>query len=105
MDRAALEAEWLDLTRRRLPGVAGERGWPIRFDHCFQRVLLDHACQGVWYDRIEGRPAYKKADDSILSAAVEAGRAVLSGEVDLPVLNRQSLDWRGKAGPKRKRPG
>ena len=99
MDRPALEAEWLDLTRRALPAVAGERGWPIRFDHCFMRVLLDHAHGGVWMDHVAKRPAYKHVDDAALARAVAAGRAVLSGEADLAALNRQSLDWRGKAGP------
>ena len=97
MDRSDLEAEWLDLTRRRLPAVATERGWPIRFDHCFQRVLLDHAFGGVWYDHVTGRPAYKRADEAALARAVEAGQAVLAGEAELEALNAQSLRFRGKA--------
>ena len=100
MDRSALEAEWLDLTRVRLPAVAAARGWPIRFDHCFQRVLLDHAFGGVWYDHVTGRPAYKHADEGALRRAVAAGRAVLAGEADLAALNAQSLSFRGKAGPR-----
>ena len=100
MDRSALEAEWLDLTRIHLPAVAGERGWPIRFDHCFQRVLLDHAFGGVWYDHVAKRPAYKHADEDALARAVTAGRAVLAGEADLGALNAQSLRYRGKAGPR-----
>ena len=99
MDRPALEAEWLDLTRRTLPAVAGERGWSIRFDHCFMRVLLDHAHGGVWMDHVTRRPAYKHVSDEALARAVAAGRAVLTGEADLPAMNRQSLDWRGKVGP------
>ena len=43
-DRGALEARWLDLTRRTLPGLSAERRWPVRFDHCFQRILLDAKC-------------------------------------------------------------
>ena len=100
MDRAALEARWLDLTRREMPAVAGARGWPVRFDHCFQRILLDHAVGGVWYDAIPKRPAYRHAPEEVLTKAVAVGEAVMRGEADLAVLNRESLDHRGKRGPK-----
>ena len=96
VSRAQLEATWLRLTREDLPRVAAERGWPIRFDHCFQRVLLDHAFGGVWYDHVEGRPAYAHADEAALARAVEAGEAALAGTADLPAMNRASLRWRGR---------
>lgn len=95
-DRPALEARWLTLTRTDLPSVATARGWPIRADHCFQRVLLDHAAGGVWYDRITGRPAYSHADAALLARAVALGEAVLAGTADLPALNRQSIAWRNR---------
>jgi hypothetical protein len=94
--RAALEAEWLDLTRRVLPALAAERGWPVRADHCFQRILLDHAVGGRWYDHIAGRPAYRCAETDVLARAISLARLVLAGEADLHALNRQSLAWRGK---------
>ena len=97
--RAELEAEWLDLTRRRLPALAAGRGWPVSADHCFQRILLDHATGGVWYDAIPGRPAYRAAPDDVLGRAVALGRRVEAGDEPLAPLNRQSLDWRGKRGP------
>jgi hypothetical protein len=97
MEREALERRWLDLTRRRLPEAAkARRDWPVRFDHCFQRILLDHATGGVWYDAIPKRPAYAHAPVDVLARAVAAGEAVLAGEADLVALNRQSLIWRGK---------
>ena len=95
-DRAELESEWLALTREQLPAAAGKRGWPVRFDHCFARILLDHACGGVWYDHIPERPAYRHAPDATLREAVRAGRAALAGEADLHAMNRRSLEWRGK---------
>ncbi|MEM7643447.1 MAG: GCN5-related N-acetyltransferase [Pseudomonadota bacterium] len=98
MDRADLERRWLDLTNRDLPGAAGP-GWPVRLNHCFQRILLDHATGGVWYDAIPGRPAYAHAPDAVLRDAVALGEAVLAGDADLRALNRQSLTWRGKSGP------
>ncbi|MFQ6551659.1 hypothetical protein AAD018_004840 [Aestuariibius insulae] len=96
MGRAALEAQWLKLTREDLPAAA-KPDWPVRFDHCFQRILLDAACGGVWYDHIAKRPAYAHASDSVLTEAISLGQAVLDGKADLSALNRQSLVWRGKA--------
>ncbi len=96
MDRSALEAEWLVLTRDTLPSLARERGWPVHADHCFQRILLDQAVGGRWYDHVDGRPAYRHLEAGRLAAAVALGRAVVSGKADLPALNRQSLAWRGK---------
>jgi len=93
-DRAALEAEWLRLTRMVLPDLAVERGWPIRADHCFQRVLLDAAVGGVWYDAVAARPAYRHIAVDILQRAVEWGRGVAEDRDDLDALNRRSLAWR-----------
>lgn len=95
-DRPALERRWLTLTRRDLPG-AHRPGWPVRFDHCFQRILLDAATGGVWYDAIPGRPAYRHAPDEVLRRAVALGEAVLAGEADLAALNARSLAARGKS--------
>jgi hypothetical protein len=95
--RLALQAEWLHLTRAELPALAVARGWPVRADHCFQRILLDHAHGGRWYDHITARPAYAHASDAALTSAIAVGRAAIAGEIDLPALNRQSLAWRGHA--------
>lgn len=96
MIRATLEAEWLALTREDMPAVAVSRGWPVRADHCFQRILLDAAFGGRWYDFVAKRPAYRHADAAALERAVALGRAVMAAEVDLAELNRRSLAWRGK---------
>jgi hypothetical protein len=66
----------------------------VSADHCFQRILLDHACGCCWYDVIAGRPAYRAAPDPLLERSVELGEAVLAGKADLHALNRQSLLWR-----------
>lgn len=95
-DRSALEARWLHLTRGALPALAAERCWPVRLDHCFQRILLDAACGGRWLDHVAGRPAYKAIDDARLQQAVGLAEQVATGEADLHALNRQSLAWRGK---------
>ncbi|MEO0635055.1 MAG: GCN5-related N-acetyltransferase [Pseudomonadota bacterium] len=94
--RALLEARWIELTNRDLPGAADARRWPIRLNHCFQRVLLDHACGDVWYRHIEGRPAYRHAPEPILVRALQVGEACLKGEMSLVELNQISLVMRGK---------
>lgn len=96
MERSALEARWLELTKMTLPNLAVKRKWPIRYDHCFQRVMLDAACGGCWYDHISQRPAYRCASDLILESAVYLAESVASEVIDLNKLNLQSLRWRGK---------
>lgn len=96
MDRAALEQDWIKLTRQDVPAAAKTRDWPVHLDHCFQRICLDHACGGCWYDTITDRPAYKAAADDVLRRAVGHARDILTDTADLYEMNRQSLAWRGK---------
>jgi len=51
---------YLHLTKEILPSLArsSRRDWPVREDHCFQRIVLDTICDGVWYEHLD-RPAYK----------------------------------------------
>lgn len=91
-----LEARWLELTRIVLPGLAAERRWPVRNDHCFQRILLDSICGGVWYDHVQKRPAYKHLPVERLGAAVALAETLQAGTADVQALNKQSLVWRGK---------
>ena len=95
--RAALEKRWLVLTRTTLPLLAPARAWPISRDHCFQRVLLDAACGGRWYDHIAERPAYRAATGAQLATAVKLAELLVDERLDLAALNQQSLRWRGKA--------
>ena len=96
-ERSALEARWLQLTKQMLPDLAVKRKWPIRFNHCFQRVMLDAACGGCWYDHIPRRPAYRYASDTILLSAVRFAESAANEALDLNAYNIQSLLWRGKA--------
>jgi len=102
--REALEQRWLRLTRETLPALAAERCWPVDQDHCFQRILLDNAFSGVWYDHVEGRPAYARAPEDALAVAVALGEACVDGTADLAELNRQSLSWRRALNAARSRP-
>lgn len=86
-------ARWLDLTRRVLPGMARAEGWPIRLDHCFMRVCLDHAIGQPWHQRVR-RPAIRHLDDDGLRRAVAVAERVAADPAALPDLNAQSLAWR-----------
>lgn len=94
MDRAAVQARWLTLTRDVLPALATERAWPVSADHCFQRILLDHVCGGCWYDHVAGRPAYRHLDEDRLRRAVATAEAIVAGTADPDQLNRESLAFR-----------
>lgn len=90
-------ARYLELTRERLPARARAEGWPLRFDHCFQRVVLDHAVHGRWYDHVDGRPALAHLSSAQLAAArAVAERIDREGVGLLCELDAQSLRWRGK---------
>jgi hypothetical protein len=90
-----LVERWFALTRITLPDLADARGWPIGFDHCFQRVLLDNACARPWREAIAA-PAYRHAPDEVMEKAIALGEAAAAGQADLPALNRASLRMRGK---------
>ena len=90
-------ATYLHLTREVLPALARTAGrdWPVREDHCFQRIVLDTICGGTWYAHID-RPAYKHLSPDQAKRAVALCQAIAAGRADLRQLNRQSLIWRGK---------
>ena len=90
-------ARYLHLTKDVMPKKArsGGMGWPVVNDHCFQRIVLDAICGGVWYDHIP-RPAYQNMTARQAEAAATLCEDVLAGIADLSELNRQSLRFRGK---------
>jgi hypothetical protein len=95
-------ARYIYLTRTVMPRLAldAKRGWPVRNDHCFQRIVLDTICEGVWYDYI-ARSAYKHLSRTQAAAAVHLCEQIIAGQIDLKALNQKSLDWRGKPRPPR----
>ena len=38
------------LVNHALPTAAKQHNWPIRFNHCFRRVIYDNIVQGKWND-------------------------------------------------------
>ena len=97
-DRAAQLARYRRLVSVELPARARQDGWVLRLDHCFGRVLLDHAVGARWYDVLDRRSAaYRQLDDAQLAGAVQMGEQLLAeGDPLLRRLDGQSLTWRGK---------
>jgi hypothetical protein len=85
-----------------LPARARTGTWVVTADHCFGRILLDHAVGGCWYDVLDrsrsAGPARQQLDDEQLATAVALGRRVeAEGDALLRELNARSLRWRGKS--------
>ena len=89
---------YMHLTKKVVPQLAlsYERHWPVREDHCFQRIVLDTICGGVWYEHL-GRPAYKHLTKDQAQRAVKLCQDIAEGRANLDQLNQQSLAWRGKS--------
>ena len=105
-DRAALVAEYSRLAKVTLPTLAKAEKWPIRFDHCFMRVMLDCAFGTCWYERLDRKKgsAISQIGDADLAAAVAIGRRMeAGGRSEIDELDAQSLRLRGKRPKKARR--
>jgi hypothetical protein len=103
MTRADLLARYRELVLGELPRRARAAHWVVSSDHCFGRIVLDHAVGGRWYDVLDRRrsPAFAQlTDDQLVTAVALAERVLAEGDPLLRELDAQSLVWRGKP-PKR----
>ena len=94
---ADLISRYLTLTKDIMPLAAldPQNKWPVRNDHCFQRIVLDIVCNGIWYEHLS-HPAYKHLNHDQATRAVQLCEDIVSNRVNLHELNEQSLIWRGK---------
>ena len=107
MSREELLARYRALVLEELPRRARAGRWVVSNDHCFGRIVLDHAVQGRWYDVLDRRrsPAFAQLDDDQLGAAVALAEQIAAeGDPLLRELDAQSLAWRGKRVAGRARP-
>ena len=86
------------LTEVELPAVAAQNRWPIRLDHCFKRVCLDHAFSDVWYNHLK-RPAERNLTGEPLARALQCAEDLLAEPALLAERNQSSLRYRGKLRP------
>ena len=99
MTREELLRRYRELVLAELPRRARAEGGVVTADHCFGRIVLDHAVGGRWYDVLDRRrsPAFAQLDDDRLSRAVDlATRMAAEGDPLVRELDAQSLAWRGK---------
>ena len=102
--RDELVAEYDRLAKDALPARAKEQKWPIRFDHCFMRVMLDCAFGRCWYECLDRKrgSAIAQISDADLAAAVAVGRRMeAEGRSAVDELDARSLRLRGKRPKKR----
>lgn len=75
------------------PQLAIQHNWPIRFDHCFRRVIYDNCLGGKWSDIISS-PAIKHLSIQQLQLCVDICELIIDDPPLLIRLNNQSLAWR-----------
>lgn len=88
---------YMVLTKEIMPQMARDPAvkWPVRNDHCFQRIVLDNVCGGPWIEHLP-RPAYKSLSHDQAVRAVQLCEDIVANRIDLHDLNQKSLAWRGK---------
>ena len=75
-------------------------------DHCFARIILDNTVAVdpttqrpvLQWDQAIKRPAVRNMTATQLRGAIELGKRIVEGSVDLVGLDRLSLEVRGKKG-------
>lgn len=83
-----------------LPDMAKQGGWPVRFDHCFRRLVYDAACEDEWYDHVDGDSFIDDATKGQLTRALDhAARLLYDGADYAWQLQEQSMLWRGEMEP------
>ena len=102
-DLESLREEWKVLYSKTLPQLAKQHDsaqskWPVTLDHCFGRIILDNTIgQGSQqWDHVIKKPAVKNMTESQLVDAIDLGKKIQSGEMDLQELDQISLMCRGK---------
>lgn len=94
-----LRNRYLNLTNQVLPQLASQRQFPVRFNHCFQRIILDNLFGCCWYEVLNQRQgaAYRQLTETQLKQAIDIAEALINQpDSYFQQLNRNSLHWRGK---------
>jgi len=94
-----LRNQYLELTNHVLPNLATTRNFPVRYNHCFQRIILDNLFDCCWYDVLKRTrvPAYKQLTEAQLEQAIALANAIITQpDSYLHQLDQNSLTWRNK---------
>ncbi|MBW4662567.1 MAG: hypothetical protein KME15_28315 [Drouetiella hepatica Uher 2000/2452] len=90
---------YLELTNHILPQLAHQRQFPVRNNHCFQRIVLDNLFGQCWYTVLQRgkEAAYKQLTEAQLESAIALAEAIIARPDEyIYQLNQNSLRWRGK---------
>jgi hypothetical protein len=93
--KSALMATYLRLINHTLPARFTQ---PVRFNHCFSRIVLDWIFQDCWYNHLhKKRPAYQQLTEAQLQSAIARVNEWLHDEGLLVQDNEASLRYRKKS--------
>ena len=71
---------------------------PVRFNHCFNRIILDWLFQDVWYNHLDRKKtAISQLSEDQLHQAIDRMNDWLSNHNTLVKDNVNSLHYRAKA--------
>ena len=99
MNVEQLRDRYLELINHELPTQAKQRQFPVRFNHCCARIILDNLFQCCWYEAIDRQQgaAYKQLTAEQLHRAIDIAEKIIERpDTYIQQLNRNSLSWRGK---------
>lgn len=96
MTTTELTDQYLDLVNHQLPKAAAQGDYPVRFNHCFARIILDNICGQIWYQVID-KPAYRHLTADQLKRAIALGKAFLADPQACHIANQKSLQYRSKS--------
>lgn len=92
-----LRHRYLQLTNEVLPALAQQRQFPVKYNHCFQRIVLDNLFGCCWYEALNRKqePAYKQLTEEQIERAIAlAETIIMQPDEYLHQLNDNSLNWR-----------
>lgn len=79
------------------PAAARSGDYPIRFNHCFLRVVYDNLFGTKWQTVLSpGQPAIHQLTGEQLEEALRIGRRVIDDPEVCRALNQRSLVFRGE---------
>jgi hypothetical protein len=99
MDIEQLRIRYLKLVNQKLPTLAKQRQFPVKFNHCFARIILDNLFGCCWYEAIDRKKgaAYKQLSVEQLQEAIKIAEAIIDRpDSYIQQLNLNSLRWRNK---------
>ncbi len=89
-----LIADYKNLLNKVLPATYT---YPVRFNHCFNRIVLDWLFQDCWYHHLSRRQtAISQLSDEQLKQVIGRMQLWLNDQQVLIVDNKASLQYRGK---------